>query len=42
VHALAMWTITLATPAVADMQLTTIKMIERMTTAVADLDALDS
>jgi aminoglycoside phosphotransferase (APT) family kinase protein len=45
VHALAMWTITLChSPLLPNMQPeeTTIKMIERMTTAMADLDALDS
>jgi aminoglycoside phosphotransferase (APT) family kinase protein len=45
VHALAMWTITLRhSPLLPNMQPedTTITMIERMTTAMADLDALDS
>jgi aminoglycoside phosphotransferase (APT) family kinase protein len=45
VHALAMWTITLChSPLLPNMQPedTTIAMIERMTTAIADLDALDS
>jgi aminoglycoside phosphotransferase (APT) family kinase protein len=45
VHALAMWTITLChSPLLPNMQPedTTIKMMERMTTAMADLDALDS
>jgi aminoglycoside phosphotransferase (APT) family kinase protein len=45
VHALAMWTITLChSPLLPNMQPedTTLTMIERMTTAVADLDALDS
>ena len=45
VHALAMWTITLRhSPLLPKMQPedTTLTMIERMTTAMADLDALDS
>ena len=45
VHALAMWTITLChSPLLPNMQPedTTLTMIERMTTAMADLDALDS
>ena len=45
VHALAMWTITLChSPLLPNMQPedTTLTMIERMTTAIADLDALDS
>ncbi|MGE9008072.1 aminoglycoside phosphotransferase family protein [Leptospira interrogans] len=45
VHALAMWTITLChSPLLPNMQpeTTTLTMIERMTTAMADLDALDS
>ncbi|MBR1142771.1 phosphotransferase family protein [Bradyrhizobium sp. AUGA SZCCT0431] len=45
VHALAMWTITLChSPLLPNMQpeATTLTMIERMTTAMADLDALDS
>jgi aminoglycoside phosphotransferase (APT) family kinase protein len=45
VHALAMWTITLChSPLLPNMQPedTTIAMIGRMTTAMADLDALDS
>jgi aminoglycoside phosphotransferase (APT) family kinase protein len=45
VHALAMWTITLChSPLLPNMQPedTTLNMIERMTTAMADLDALDS
>jgi hypothetical protein len=45
VHALAMWTITLChSPLLPNMQPedTTITMIGRMTTAMADLDALDS
>jgi hypothetical protein len=45
VHALAMWTITLChSPLLPNMQpeATTLAMIERMTTAMADLDALDS
>jgi hypothetical protein len=45
VHALAMWTITLChSPLLPNMQPedTTITMIERMTTAMSDLDALDS
>lgn len=45
VHALAMWTITLChSPLLPNMQPedTTIAMIERITTAMADLDALDS
>ena len=44
-HALAMWTITLChSPLLPNMQPedTTLTMIERMTTAMADLDALDS
>jgi aminoglycoside phosphotransferase (APT) family kinase protein len=44
VHALAMWTITLChSPLLPNMQPedTTLTMIERMTTAMADLDALD-
>jgi Phosphotransferase enzyme family len=45
VHALAMWTITLChSPLLPNMQPedTTLTMIERMTIAMADLDALDS
>ncbi|MBR1224537.1 MULTISPECIES: phosphotransferase family protein [unclassified Bradyrhizobium] len=45
VHALAMWTITLChSPLLPNMQpeATTLTMIGRMTTAMADLDALDS
>jgi aminoglycoside phosphotransferase (APT) family kinase protein len=45
VHALAMWTITLChSPLLPNMQPedTTLTMIERMTTAMADLDALNS
>ena len=45
VHALAMWTITLChSPLLPNMQPedTTLTMIERMTTAMADLNALDS
>ncbi|MBR1271851.1 aminoglycoside phosphotransferase family protein [Bradyrhizobium sp. AUGA SZCCT0222] len=45
VHALAMWTITLChSPLLPNMQpeATTLTMIERMTTAMADLGALDS
>ena len=45
VHALAMWTITLChSPLLPNMQPedTTLTMIERMTTAMADLEALDS
>jgi aminoglycoside phosphotransferase (APT) family kinase protein len=45
VHALAMWTITLChSPLLPNMQPedTTLTMIERMSTAMADLDALDS
>jgi aminoglycoside phosphotransferase (APT) family kinase protein len=45
VHALAMWTITLChSPLLPNMQPedTTLTMIERMTAAMADLDALDS
>ena len=45
VHALAMWTITLChSPLLPNMQpeATTLTMIERMTTAMAGLDALDS
>jgi phosphotransferase family enzyme len=45
VHALAMWTITLChSPLLPNMQpeATTLAMIERMTAAMADLDALDS
>jgi hypothetical protein len=45
VHALAMWTITLChSPLLPNMQPedTTLTMIERMTTAMADLDALDN
>jgi aminoglycoside phosphotransferase (APT) family kinase protein len=45
VHALAMWTITLChSPLLPNMQPedTTLTMIERITTAMADLDALDS
>jgi aminoglycoside phosphotransferase (APT) family kinase protein len=45
VHALAMWTITLChSPLLPNMQPedTTLTMIERVTTAMADLDALDS
>lgn len=45
VHALAMWTITLChSPLLPNMQPedTSLMMIERMTTAMADLDALDS
>jgi aminoglycoside phosphotransferase (APT) family kinase protein len=45
VHALAMWTITLChSPLLPNMQPedTTLTMIERMATAMADLDALDS
>ena len=45
VHALAMWTITLChSPLLPNMQPedTTIAMIERITTAMADLDSLDS
>ena len=45
VHALAMWTITLChSPLLPNMQPedTTVTMIERMTTAMDDLDALDS
>jgi aminoglycoside phosphotransferase (APT) family kinase protein len=45
VHALAMWTITLChSPLLPNMQPehTTITMIERITTAMADLDALES
>lgn len=45
VHALLMWTITLChSPMLPNMQTeeTTLAMIERMTTAMADLDSLDS
>jgi len=45
VHALLMWTITLChSPLLPDMQpeQTTLTMIERITTAMADLDSLDS
>jgi aminoglycoside phosphotransferase (APT) family kinase protein len=45
VHALAMWTITLChSPLLPNMQPedTTLTMIERMTTAMADLESLDS
>jgi hypothetical protein len=45
VHALAMWTITLChSPLLPAMQPedTTLTMIERITTAMADLDSIDS
>jgi len=45
VHALAMWTITLChSPLLPNMQPenTTLTMIERITTAMADLDSIDS